>query len=280
VEEMRRRQRLTPEDKRIINLHDGERHIERYSFLERFAHFAHLLSLFVLLFTGFKIYLGWDFMSYHLALYIHMIFAIVFILANWVLIPYNIATTEVPHCEKCKSGEHNEFIHSAMNIAGRYLLGPQDFKNMYHIMLNFIGKGDYPAFTVYDVKNKGYIGKLHPVTKFLLVFEGMAVAVIVFTGIVIYNINWGFFGIPVSPILLAIGDFVAPLFGMGTIFFMRTLHLAMAYFFIIEVIIHVGIIEMDPKVWKYHKAIFIGGHEDICDHSYVKLINTETEAEA
>jgi hypothetical protein len=37
---------------------------------------------------------------------------------------------------------------------------------------------------------------------------------------------------------------------------------------------------MDPKVWKYHKAIFIGGHEDICDHSYVKLINTETEAEA
>jgi len=51
----------------------------------------------------------------------------------------------------------------------------------------------------------------------------------------------------------------------------------MAYFFIIEVIIHVGIIEFDPKVWKYHKAVFLTGEEDLNDRNYVKLVNAEKE---
>jgi cytochrome b subunit of formate dehydrogenase len=84
-------------------------------------------------------------------------------------------------------------------------------------------------------------------------------------------------GLPISQWLLAIADIVAPIFNMGGIPFMRTIHLLMAYFFIIEVIIHVGIIEFDPKVWKYHKAVFLTGEEDLNDRNYVKLVNAEKE---
>ena len=58
---------------------------------------------------------------------------------------------------------------------------------------------------------------------------------------------------------------------------MKTVHLMMAYFFIIEVAIHVGIVEFDPKVWKYHKAIFWTGKGDLCNLDYVELVNVEND---
>jgi cytochrome b subunit of formate dehydrogenase len=36
----------------------------------------------------------------------------------------------------------------------------------------------------------------------------------------------------------------------------RFLHLLAAYCFVLELIIHVGILELDPDAWKYHKAVF------------------------
>lgn len=247
--------------------------VKRYSFLERLAHLTHLVTLFVLLITGFKIYAGWDFIPYHVALPIHMFAAVVFVFVNWVIIPYNVFTTECPRCPMCADKAHNIAIHRILHIAHRYLFGPTDIKRMKQIFLNYLGKADYPAFTIYDVKNEGYIDKLHPVTQFMLFFEGGAVMFVAFTGIVLYNLQWTLFGLPVSEWLYTISEMVAPSLNMSALGFIRTMHLFMAYFFIIELIVHVGIIEFDPKVLKYHKAIFLTGEEELTDSSYVELID-------
>lgn len=262
-------------DKKVVHVHNAK-HVERYSLIERFTHLLHLISLFVLLITGFKIYLGWDFMTYNLALYLHIIFAVLFTIANWILIPYNVVTTEFPYCDQCARGTHNSTVHRIKNMMQRYLFGPEDIKKLKQILMNFIGKAPYPAFTVYDIKNDGYVHKLHPITKLLLPFEALAVFLIVTTGIVIYNFQWTFLGLPIAEIIIWVGNIFAPLFNLSVIPFMRIIHLLMAYFFIIEVIVHVGIIEFDPKVWKYHKAIFVSGEEDLSDRKYVNVVKGDT----
>jgi cytochrome b subunit of formate dehydrogenase len=72
---------------------------------------------------------------------------------------------------------------------------------------------------------------------------------------------------------------IGPYFNLGTLALIRTVHLLMAYFFIIEVTIHVGIIELDPKIWKFHKAIFWTGKSDLCDYHYVDLVNVDDETQ-
>ncbi|WP_406661602.1 cytochrome B [Methanolobus sp. ZRKC3] len=253
--------------------------VKRYSFLERLAHFVHLFTLFILLITGFKIYGGWDFMSYHIALVIHLSAAFVFVFVNWVIIPYNVMTSECPRCPMCAAGVHNLFLHRMNHIAHRYLFGPTDVRRMKQIFLNYLGKGEYPAFTVYDVKNEGYIDKLHPVTQFMLFFEGGAVMFVVFTGIVLYNLQWTLLGLPISEWLISGAELISDPLDMHVLAFIRTAHLMMAYFFIVELIIHVGIVELDPKVWKYHKAIFLTGKEDLSDSDYVELLGAENNLE-
>ncbi|WP_269851572.1 hypothetical protein [Methanosarcina horonobensis] len=54
-----------PASRRII--------VERYTWLERVTHLVHLVAMFTLLITGFKIYFGWDFMSFQTARAFHMI---------------------------------------------------------------------------------------------------------------------------------------------------------------------------------------------------------------
>lgn len=259
-------------EKEVVHVHNAK-HVERYSFIERFTHLLHLISLFVLLITGFKIYFGWGFITYNFALYLHIIFAVFFTIANWIFIPYNVITSEFPYCSQCQKGQHNAMVHRIKNIMSRFLFGPEDIKRLKQIFMNFIGKAPYPAFTVYDVKNDGYLKKLHPITKLLLPLEGLAVFLVVITGIVIYNFQWTFLGLPIAKLILWVGGLFAPIFGLGVIPFMRIIHLLMAYFFIFEVIVHVGIIEMDPKVWKYHKAIFISGEEDLNDRNYVNVVS-------
>lgn len=269
---------LSDESIKAIEAHGG-RFIERYSFLERLAHFSHLAALFVLLITGFKINFGWDFIAYHTALVYHMIFAILFMIANWVIIPYNILTMECPRCEACEAGGHNIYLHRAAHIVRRYIFGLNDAKKVKQILLYYAGKAEYPAYNVYDVKNKGYLDKIHPITKFLLFFEGIAVALVFFTGIVLYDLQFSVLGFPLSQWLLSIGDIAAPYVNLGSLALMRTVHLMIAYFFIAEVIIHVGIVEFDPKVWKYHKAIFWTGKGDLGNLDYVELINVENDSE-
>jgi len=51
----------------------------------------------------------------------------------------------------------------------------------------------------------------------------------------------------------------------------------MTYWFVFELVIHVGILELDPKVGKYYKAIFWSGKEDVSDGKYSEVINNHSD---
>lgn len=243
--------------------------VERYTFLERVAHFIHLVTMFILIITGLKIYAGWDFMTFHNARSLHMIAVPIFLAVNWILVPYNIFSSECKGCAKDGAG------HRMMHIIHRYIFGPTDIKRLKQIMLNYVGKGKYPAFTVYDAKAGHYDDKLHPIMQLLLFFEGSAILLLALSGIVLYSTEWALFGLPISAWVLSAGGMVAPLLDMSAMGFLRTLHLTMMYWFVFELVVHVGILEFDPKVWKYYKAVFLTGKEDLSDEAYVEVIGKQ-----
>lgn len=238
--------------------------VERYTLLERITHFVHLLAMFILLITGFKIYAGWDFMSFEAARGLHMIAVPFFLVANWILVPYNIFSCKGEHCSARDRIEH---------FKDAYVFGIDDAKRLLGIIKNFFGKGKYPAYTVYDERKGHYVTKLHPVMKILLVLESIAIFLVAGTGIVLYSFNWSPFGIPISAWIISVAWFFGSLINTNGLALIRFLHLLAAYWFILEIIIHVGIIEFDPDAWKYHKAIFWSGKEDLSDKPFVKVID-------
>jgi cytochrome b subunit of formate dehydrogenase len=245
-----------PASKRII--------VERYTWLERVTHLVHLVAMFVLLITGFKIYAGWDFMSFGTARALHMIAVPFFLVANWLLVPYNIFS--------CK-GEKCSLSDRIGHFKESYLFGVADAERLIGTIKNFFGKGRYPAFTIYDEREEHYVTKLHPAMKILLVFESLAILLIALTGIVLYSYTWAPFGIPISEWILSIAWYFASLINVNGLSLIRFLHLFAAYWFVLELIIHVGILELDPNAWKYHKAIFWSGKEDLSDRHFVKVID-------
>ena len=238
--------------------------VERYTWLERVTHLVHLITMFILLITGFKIYAGWDFMSFEAARGLHMIAVPFFLVANWLLVPYNIFSCKGEHCSM--KDRINHFKES-------YLFGVDDAKRLGGIIKNFFGKGKYPAFTIYDERRGHYVTKLHPAMKLQIILESMAIFLVVITGIVLYSFTWSPLGIPVSQWILSIFWFIGSLINANGIALIRILHLLAAYWFVLELIIHVGILELDPDAWKYHKAIFWSGKEDLSDKPFVKVID-------
>lgn len=237
--------------------------VERYNWLERVTHLVHLVSMFVLLITGFKIYTGWGFMSFEAARALHMAAVPFFLVANWFLVPYNIFS--------CK-GEHCSIRDRLYHFKESYLFGKDDAERLVDIMKNFFGKGKYPAFTVYDERKGHYVTKLHPGMKLLIIFESTAIFLVAITGIVLYSLTWSPFGIPISEWILSISWFFASMINADGLALIRFLHLLAAYWFVLEFIIHVGILEFDPDAWKYHRAIFWSGKEDLSDRHFVKVI--------
>lgn len=242
--------------------------VERYNFSERFTHFIHLVSLFTLIITGAKIYAGYDFMSYHDARALHIISAIVFLIANWILVPYNTVSSP---CVKC--------VSKWKHLAHRYIFGPTDVKRLLHA-LPLIGSEQPAPITVYHVARKHYEDKLHPGMQLLINLEIFAIFIVALTGIVLYDPDWGYFGLPVGKTIMGIGDAAVGLLGIpvSTMGFMRILHLLMMYWFAFEVIVHVGVIYLDPRLWKYYKSIFWTGEEDLRDKAYVELIYEKEDA--
>ena len=108
--------------------------------------------------------------------------------------------------------------------------------------------------------------------KLLIPIEGIALVLITISGIVLYNVNWSLFGLSIASWILSAGDLIAPLFGMGSLQFLRALHLLLTYWFIFEIIVHVGILQFDPHTWKYYKAIFWSGKEDFSDTHYSEYV--------
>ncbi len=60
---------------------------------------------------------------------------------------------------------------------------------------------------------------------------------------------------------------------MSAVEFLRASHLLLTYWFVFELVVHVGILEFNPHVWKYYKAIFWSGKEDLSDGYYVEVLN-------
>ncbi|AKB79632.1 Methanophenazine hydrogenase cytochrome b subunit [Methanosarcina horonobensis HB-1 = JCM 15518] len=249
-----------PASRRII--------VERYTWLERVTHLVHLVAMFTLLITGFKIYFGWDFMSFQTARAFHMIAVPFFLVANWILVPYNIFS--------CK-GERWCVRNRVKHFKESYVFGEDDAERLSGIVRNFFGKGKYPAFTIYDEQEGHYVTKLHPMLKLLIIFESTAIALIAITGVVLYNIAWAPLGLPISEWILSAAWYVASLFNVDALGLIRLVHLFAAYWFVFELIVHVGILEFDPDVWKYHKAIFWSGKEDLSDRHFVRVIEEKDQ---
>ena len=239
--------------------------VERYSLLDRLIHVIHAAAMLTLIITGLKIYFGWDFMSFHTARALHM-FAVPFLLVvNWILIPVSIALAT-------EGGIMAKFMH----FWDHYVFGPRDAACMHGIFDNFFRKDKkYPAFCVYDETSGHYKTKLHPIMKILIVIEGLAIVVIAITGIVLYSLNWSFLGLPIASWILSIGGLFAPAFGLSSLEFLRIIHLLMTYWFVFELVVHVGILELDPHVWKYYKAIFWSGKEDLTDTHFVEVVKPQ-----
>lgn len=242
--------------------------VERYTITDRIAHTVHAISMIVLIVTGLKIYAGWDFMSFHTARALHMI-AVPFLLAvNWILIPYNIFS------------EGHGFMGKISHFTDHYVFGPKDATRMSGIVKNFFRKGKYPAFSIYDEEKGHYETKLHPLMKILIVLEGTAIFLIAVSGIVLYNLQWSLFGLPIAEWITSIAAIFAPIFGMSPVGFLRVIHLLMTYWFVFELVIHVGILEFDPHVWKYYKAIFWSGKEDLSDTHYSEYVEKYSRFDA
>jgi cytochrome b subunit of formate dehydrogenase len=242
--------------------------VERYTWLERVTHLVHLVAIFILLITGFKIYAGWDFMSFDTARTLHMIAVPFFLVANWILVPYNLFS-----CKEERCSVRDRIVH----FKDSYVFGKADAERLIDTIKNFFGKGRYPAFTIYDEREEHYITKLHPAMKILIVLESLAILLVAVTGIVLYSLTWAPFGIPISEWILSIAWYFASLINVNALGMIRFLHLLAAYWFIFELIVHVGILELDPDAWKYHKAIFWSGNEDLSDRHFVKVIEEDEQ---
>lgn len=251
-----------PASRRII--------VERYTWLERVTHLVHLVAVLILLVTGLKIYFGWEFMSFQTARAWHMIAVPFFLVANWILVPYNLFSCKEERCSVRDRIEH---------FKDSYVFGKADAERLIDIIKNFFGKGRYPAFTVYDERKGHYVTKLHPLMKILIVLESIAIVLVAITGVVLYNLNWAPFGIPISAWILSITWYFASFFNANALEVLRLLHLLAAYWFIFEIVVHVGIVELDPAAWKYHKAIFWSGKEDLSDRHFVNVIEESDQKE-
>ena len=231
--------------------------VERYTVTDRIAHTVHVITMLVLIITGLKIYTGWDFMSFHTARGLHMIMVPFLLAVNWILIPYNIFS------------EGHGFTGKITHFIDTYMFLPKDAARLAGGIGNFFSKGHkYPAFSIYDEEAGHYKNKLHPLMKFLIPIEGLALVLIAISGVVLYKLDWSLFGLPIASWILTAAGFISPVFNLSALEFLRNLHLLMTFWFIFEIVLHVGILEFDPHVWKYYKAIFVTGKEDFSDTHY------------
>ena len=235
--------------------------VERYTVTDRIAHTVHVIAMLVLIITGLKIYLGWSFMSFHTARGLHMIMVPFLLAVNWILIPYNIFS------------EGHGFMGKITHFINNYIFLPKDAARLGGGIGNFFSKGShYPAFSIYDEETGHYETKLHPLMKILIPIEGLALVLIAISGVVLYKLDWSLFGLPIASWILSAGNLIAPIFNMTSLEFLRVLHLAMTYWFIFEIVVHVGILQFDPNTWKYYKAIFWSGKEDFSDTHYSEYV--------
>jgi methanophenazine hydrogenase, cytochrome b subunit len=49
---------------------------------------------------------------------------------------------------------------------------------------------------------------------------------------------------------------------------------AMAYWFVAEVVIHVGMVQLDPRKFQHIKSMFLDGKEDLAEDQTADIVDT------
>lgn len=231
---------------------------ERWNLPMRAMHWVHMVTTLILIVTGFKIYLGWGFpATYSAARSLHMIAVCGFLASNIMLLPYGMTL------EALESIKHSGMKQGIKHFMKANMFGIEDAHRLKAILLNFFGREkEYPALTIYDEKTGIYVNRAHPITKILLPLEAIAIILITLTGIVMYDANWSILGLNIGAVIIGVVTWIIPS-GMDAMAFSRTLHLGTMYYFIFDLFIHVGILQLDIKLTQAWKAMFFTGNEDL-----------------
>jgi len=107
----------------------------------------------------------------------------------------------------------------------------------------------------------------------LLYSHYAALFVVTVTGIVLYSTSVSVVGFNISGIILTVLDFLSPLLSLSGIGLARVLHLAAAYWFIIEVVLHAGMVQLDPRKFQHLKSMFVTGTEDLMSDPTAEILN-------
>jgi methanophenazine hydrogenase, cytochrome b subunit len=237
----------------------------RYRLRDMIAHQSHMITCVLLLITGLYMAIqfntcslhAWELMSYQTLRLIHVIAGILFLVINWSFIPFNLITS-------------GHLLND--------LFGLKDFTRLYQAIVGvFKPPEEYPKYTIYDKTTGHYKNKLHPGYKLMVVFEAMAILFIGLTGIIMIDLKFGFmnFDIPVWNNFMAwfvndITGSAAAVIGMSGVQLIRTIHLWATYWFVLELIIHLGFLGTDPRMSQNVKALFITGKETM--NEYVEVV--------
>lgn len=233
--------------------------VTRHTTLERLSHFTSIVSLALLLASGFIMYLGLPYLAYSDTYAIHIVSAAVFISVNWIVMPYSALVN--------------------MTLPS-YFFWSADLKRLWGVVKNFFTGSEYPQYTVYDMGKRRFVNRAHPLGKLLIYVHYVALLVATVTGIVLYSSSLSLLGANVSGPILRLMDMAAPSFGLSGMALARILHIAMAYWFVAEVVIHVGIVHLDPRKLQHLKSMFIDGKEDLFSDPTADIVDTSESGEA
>ena len=237
---------------------------QRYSLRDMVAHQTHMITCVLLIISGVYMALqfnhctitAWQLINYQDIRLIHVIASILFLLVNWTLIPFNLLT----------SGHFLQYIFSLKDIT----------RLKQAIVGIFKPKNKYPKYTIFNKTTGHYENKLHPAYKLMVIFEGMAIVLIGLSGIIMLDLKFGIvnFDIPLWNNFMAwfVGDItgsVSVYLGMSGIELIRTIHLWATYWFVFELIIHLGFLGIDPRMTKYIKAMFFTGKETMDEYTEI-----------
>jgi len=225
----------------------------RHTTLERLAHYASIASISLLLASGFIIYLGLPYLAYSDAYAIHILSAAVFISINWIVMPYAAIVN--------------------MSLSG-YFFWPADFRRLWGVLKNFLTGSEYPQYTVYDAGKRRFVNRVHPVGKLLIYMHYLALFAATITGVALYTPSLSLFGVNLSGIVLRVMDAIAPSFSLSGLALAMVLHVAAAYLFIVEIILHVGAVQLDPRKIQHLKSMFIDGKEDVLSDPTADIVDT------
>ncbi len=231
---------------------------ERWNLPMMAMHWVHMVTTLILIVTGFRIYLGWGFpATYSAARALHMVAVCGFLASNFILLPYGMIS------EALEGIKHLGMKQGIKHFTKATLFGIEDAHRLKAILLNFFGrKEEYPALTIYDEERGIYVNRAHPITKMLLPLEGIAIVLITLTGIVMYDVNWSVFGLNIGAAIMGVIMWLIPP-GMDAVAFSRTLHLGTMYYFVFELFIHVGILQLDTRLTQAWKSMFFTGKEKL-----------------